>query len=146
MALHIQKLRESIFQCLYSMDFHETDDQELLYVVMQELKITKKNALQALETAKKIHKNKQQIDELLKQKVASYDIDRIHSVERNILRLALYECVIEKALPIEIAISEAKRLLKKFSNREAEAFIQAILDAIYKQECGADHVSSVQEG
>jgi len=54
--------------------------------------------------------------------------------------------VIEKTLPIEVAISEAKRLLKKFGNHEAEAFIQALLDAIYKKEIGSNHVSPVQEG
>lgn len=134
MAIPIQKLREAVFQLLYSMEFHKSSDDELMHMLMQELKITKKNASLALEKTKKIVAHQEQIDTLMKAQVESYEISRIHSVERTILRLAIYECIVEKSLPLEIAIAEAKRLVRKFSTQDAEAFVQAILDAIYKKE------------
>ena len=134
MALPIQKFREAVFQLLYSMEFHTSSDDELVSMLMQELKVTKKNANEALEKAKKVAAAKEQIDALLGAQVEDYSVERIHSVERNVLRLALYEAVIEKTLPLEIAIAESKRLLKKFSTNEAESFVQAIIDAIYKKE------------
>ena len=134
MSLPVQKLREAVFQLLYSVGIHPGSEDELIEMVMHELKISKKNALMALETVNKIRLHQSGIDALIKDQVKSYELERIDSVERTILGLALYECVIAKQIPIEIAITEAKRLVRKFGNREAEAFVQAIIDAIYKQE------------
>ena len=143
MALPIQKLREAIFQLLYSMDFHIGLDDEMIDFIMQELKITKKNAIKALTIAKEIHLHIQQLDLLLEACVSSYEVERIHSVERCVLRMIIYECIIRKTIPIEIAISEAKRLVKKFSSSDAEGFVQAILDTMYKSE-NKPHVPPVQ--
>ena len=132
MGLPVQKHREAVLQFLYSMEFHASGDDELLGMLMQELKISKKNALLALMQAKKVKAQQEHIDKLITEYVDKYAIKRFDSVERNICRLAIYECVIDKTLPIEVTVAEAKRLVRKFGHRESEPFIQAVVDAIYK--------------
>jgi N utilization substance protein B len=57
---------------------------------------------------------------------------RLQSVERTILRLAIFELVLKRELAPKIVFAEAKRLAKKFSTDEAVAFVHGILGAVAK--------------
>jgi transcription antitermination protein NusB len=59
-------------------------------------------------------------------------LDRMAVVDRNILRLAIFELE-RKELPAAVVIDEAIELARQFSNDESLAFINGVLDAIYKQ-------------
>jgi transcription antitermination protein NusB len=149
-SLPQQKNRELVFEVLYSLHFHgegQSDQEggdsksmnqnELCLLLMQEHKVTKKNATFAIAQANAILKEMQHLDALIQKVSHSYDLKRIHFVERAILRLALYELFIEKKNPPEIVIAEAKRLARKFTNEEAQGFVHALIDALIKQETEA---------
>jgi transcription antitermination protein NusB len=70
-------------------------------------------------------------DELLARHSQNWRLDRMAAMDRNILRLAVYELHARTAPP-KVAINEALELAKKFSSAEAAAFINGILDAIHK--------------
>jgi len=53
-------------------------------------------------------------------------------VDRNILRIAVFELLFEKTLPPPIIIDEAIEIARKFSGDEAAVFVNGILDGIYK--------------
>ena len=63
----------------------------------------------------------------------SYDLDRIHSVERNVLRLGIYELFYETEIPPKVAIAESIRLSKKFGTPESVSYVNAIIDNLYKR-------------
>ena len=65
-----------------------------------------------------------------------YDIDRIHSVERNVLRLGIYELFFDPEIPPKVAIAEAIRMSKKFGTPESVSYVNAIMDNIYKRKQG----------
>ena len=75
----------------------------------------------------------QMIDQMISETAKEYEFDRIPRVERNVLRLGVYEIYFSKTVPPKVAITEAVRLAKKFSSAESGSFINAILDALYKK-------------
>ncbi len=133
MALAKQKFREIILQLLFSNNFAAPSDDKIIPFMMQLLKTTKKNVVSALEYSKKILSQVKKIDEHIQKVSVSYKIERISKVEITILRLALYEILFDENIPCKVAISEAIRLTKKFGAMQSSSFINAILDAIYKQ-------------
>jgi transcription antitermination protein NusB len=76
-------------------------------------------------------------DKLIAKLAANWKFERLAAVDRNILRLAIYEMRAGSA-PIKVVLDEAIELAKKFSSEEAPAFLNGILDAAAKQIGAAD--------
>ena len=132
MALSPQKFREIVLQLLYSYDFFSAEEEDVIHCLMEELSVTKKTMKEASERKEKIFSFIEQIDALISKFSASYEMERIGRIEKNILRLGVYELSIEKELPPKVVIAEAIRLARKFSTAESGAFINAVLDALWQ--------------
>lgn len=72
------------------------------------------------------------IDNLISKLSENWKLDRLASVDRGILRLAVSELRLGTAPP-KVVIDEALELAKKFSSAESPAFLNGVLDAAYKQ-------------
>jgi N utilization substance protein B len=70
------------------------------------------------------------IDEHIKRRAEHWRISRMAIVDRNILRLAIYEFLYETDTPKTVIINEALEIARRFSTFEATQFINGILDAI----------------
>ncbi len=136
MAIPQAKFREIVFQLLYSKDTGLTEEQSSISLYMKELQVARSAVCQSLIKASAIQQHIKEIDEMIARTSQSFTFDRIQLVERNILRLAVYEITIEKIIPPKVSITEAMRLGRKFATPEAANFINAILDAIYKKMIG----------
>lgn len=136
MAMPPQKFREIVFQILYSYDLTGERGDDIVPLLMKELSVSRKSVLEAQETADKILQKRDEIDAAIGRVSVSYAFSRIQSVERNILRLGVYELLTDDAIPPKVAIAEAMRLCRKFTSSEAASFVNAILDALYKQSLG----------
>ena len=72
------------------------------------------------------------IDELVQQYSEHWRIIRMAAVDRNILRMAVFEFLHEAETPTTVIINEALEIARKFSTEESTQFINGILDAINK--------------
>ncbi len=133
MKLSPQKFREMVLLFLFSKDFHDSDETELKRLVGEELKVATSEATTAKHKAEAIELHLLELDAQISAATISYEFHRIGRVEKNILRLALYEFLHDKTVSKEIIIAEAKRLAKKFSSPEAALFCQAVLDTLVKK-------------
>src|SRR5580700_7613955 len=70
------------------------------------------------------------IDERIAKYTDNWDLPRIAAVDRNILRLAMYEMLFRDDIPPVVSINEAVDIAKKFSTGESGAFVNGILDKI----------------
>lgn len=131
MALNPHKMREIVFHLLYSSDFTQAGQEDSFSVLMQLHQVTKKNLYTAEAQAQEIRNKLDKIDSMISETAKEYEFDRIPRVERNLLRLGVFE-IYFSTLPPKVAISEAVRLARKFSSSESANFINAILDALYK--------------
>jgi N utilization substance protein B len=82
-----------------------------------------------------------EIDELIKRRAEHWRISRMAVVDRNILRLAIYEFLFESDTPKTVIINEALEIARRFSTFEATQFINGILDAI-KRDLEAEQAAS----
>ena len=74
----------------------------------------------------------ERIDKAIEEKSANWRLERMPVVDRNILRLAIYE-LSTNAVPAPVVIDEALELARQFSADESVSFINAILDAVHRQ-------------
>jgi len=132
MALPQEKQREIVFQMLYGYDIGRASEDELINLLMKELAVTKKVMLDAQDRVRRIAAILPELDEMIKAASQTYQFDRIQTVERNILRLGLFEIFFDDQIPAKVAISEAIRLTRKFGTPESAGFVNAILDSLYK--------------
>ncbi len=73
------------------------------------------------------------IDEILAQYAEHWALDRMAVVDRNLLRLAVYEMLWREQTPPKVVINEAIEIAKKFGTSDSSRFINGILDRIHKE-------------
>jgi transcription antitermination protein NusB len=134
MVLNPHKLREIVFHLLYSADFAPSAREESFPFLMQHHQVSKKSVFEAEAKAQEVQAHLPQIDKMISETATDYEFARIPRVERNLLRLGVFELYFS-TIPPKVAISEALRLTKKFSSLESVHFVNAILDALHKKNC-----------
>lgn len=120
--------RERILKLLFQRDFRSISLAELL--AEQPL-----DDPYALEVVQGLESKQSEIDKLIAEKAEGWRLERLHSVDRNILRLAVYELCHRQDVPPEVVINEAVELAKKYSGEHSPVFINGILDRIWKEKC-----------
>ena len=78
-----------------------------------------------------ISAQKRKIDELISTYAQGWDMDRLPTVDRNILRLAIYELIWTPDLPEGVVINEALELAKQLSTDESASYIHGVLGKIW---------------
>ena len=73
------------------------------------------------------------IDKRIAECAEHWDLDRMAVVDRNILRLAVYELLFEPGVPGKVTINEAIEIAKKFGTTESSRFINGVLDRIHRE-------------
>ena len=136
MSLPQQKFREIVFQMLYSYDMGRANDEDMLPLLMAELSVTRQSVRSAQERVHQVIAKQPEIDALIGKTTRSYNFERIQSVERNVLRLGIFEILYDDGIPPKVAIAEALRLARKFGTPESSTYVNALLDNIYKESIG----------
>ena len=82
---------------------------------------------------KGIKENQVQIDSLISDSLTNWTIDRIPRVDKNILRVAVYELLFQKDVPVNVVISEAVKLAEDLSTDDSASFVNGTLANISKK-------------
>jgi len=83
-------------------------------------------------TVRGVWEHIEEVDDLSRQAAENWRLERMGMVDRNVLRLGAYEICYSADIPYAVAINEAVDLGKRFGSEESGAFINGILDKIYK--------------
>jgi N utilization substance protein B len=81
------------------------------------------------ELAEGVDAHRAELDEAIARHAKGWDIDRISPLDRNIMRVALYEVAHSDDVPTEVAIDEAIEIAKEYSGADAPSFVNGILGA-----------------
>jgi transcription antitermination protein NusB len=127
-----KKFRELTFQLLFSCDMNQGMELEAIPLLMHELCIAKSHIKKAYERAECIWQKRALLDKTIEQNVRDYPFERIQPIEKNVLRLSLYELLLEKTEGRAVIISEALRLTEKFGTGEAVSFVHALLSCCHE--------------
>jgi len=77
--------------------------------------------------------HQEKIDDLIRSQADNWRLERMPPVDRNILRLAIYEMMFEKDTPKLVVLDEAIELAKKFGSEQSGRFVNGLLDGLLKQ-------------
>jgi transcription antitermination protein NusB len=81
------------------------------------------------ELAEGVQEHRQELDETIARHAKGWTTERIAPLERNIMRVALYEIGYRDDVPIEVAIDEAVELAKEYCGTDAPGFVNGVLGA-----------------
>jgi transcription antitermination factor NusB len=129
-----RKAREVALQFLYQLDLRGDDDPTPHadeFWARHPVEPDTRRYAEALVRGTKQYQAK--ADELIQQWAEHWDLERMAVVDRNILRLAVYEMMEEAEVPPKVAINEAIEIAKKFGTGESSRFINGVLDRILKE-------------
>jgi transcription antitermination protein NusB len=89
-----------------------------------------------VELAEGVEAHRGELDAAISRHSRGWELDRIAPLERNILRVALYEIEHRDDVPTEVAIDEAIELAKLFCGADAPGFVNGILGGAVREEVG----------
>lgn len=123
-----------VLQLLYQADLTHASPKDLLADFFTTADIQEDSAVKEFATAlvTDICDKLSVIDETISGCATNWQLDRMATVDRNILRLASFELLFRNDIPPKVAINEAVELAKKYGDLESGKFVNGILDKINK--------------
>ena len=120
--MHRRRAREEALKLLFQRDFSgRVDEQELI------------TDLYVLDVLNGLEVHQVEIDKIITERAEGWPISRLHAVDRNLLRLSIYELFYRKDIPPEVVINEAVELAKRYGTEKSPSFVNAILDRVLKE-------------
>ncbi|MGS2776094.1 transcription antitermination factor NusB [Robertmurraya sp. GLU-23] len=122
--------REKALQALFQIDMSEANPKEAILHVLEE----ERGDDYLSDLVGGVVEHKSQIDEMIKEHLEKWTIERIAPVDRNLLRLAVYELVyLKEEVPANVVIDEAIEIAKVFGDEHASRFVNGVLSKIKQQ-------------
>jgi N utilization substance protein B len=122
------KARKAALDLLYESDIRKGSAADLLLKRISEMEYEAREFTK--ELIEGIDSNKRKIDELIATYSKGWDMDRMPVLDRNILRLAIFELLWSKSVPEAVAISQALELATNFSTEESGKYINGVLSKV----------------
>ena len=133
--------REMVLQSLFQMDFTQAGPEEALAIALevQQDEENSEEAVKAVKYADKVLKGTaaklSEIDALIGKYAINWDVKRMPGIDRNILRLAIFEMLFaDEKIPVTVAVTEAVELAKMFGSDKSPRFINGVLGKLMREE------------
>jgi N utilization substance protein B len=126
-----RKAREVALQVLYELDVLEIDAEEGMALFWSHFEAPEDARPFASLLIEGAWNNRKQIDDLISSCSENWTISRMSKVDKNILRMAVYELLYCPDIPPKVTLNEAIDLGKIYGTENSGSFINGILDAIY---------------
>jgi N utilization substance protein B len=125
--------REMAFQVLFEFEFNDVGIESILARAVKDKQAECSVQEYAGWLARGIMARRDEIDALIQSTSDHWRVSRMALVDRNILRVAVFELLEEKFLAPAIVINEAIEIAKRFSGDQAAVFVNGVLDAVRKR-------------
>lgn len=139
--------RTIALQALYQWDFKGMPENQLSSIVQDILKEFASNFESekfVFELVEGVQKKLKEIDALITKYAPEWPVGKITIVDRNVLRLGVYELKFSDGVPARVAINEAIELAKTFGSESSGKFVNGVLGAIYKDMLASGEVKEEQ--
>ena len=119
-------------QLLFARDLHGELRDEDMGVFWQLHSANQATREQSEKLAAEVFANLPEIDGVIADAVVNFSFDRINTVDRNILRLAVFELLHMAKVPVPVVINEAIEIARRFATEDSARFVNGVLDRIAK--------------
>lgn len=129
--------RSIVMQSLYQWDFRNQSKEKIPEILRSNLDefgvgLDDDNKLFVDKTFEAVIKKITQIDKKIESYSPDYSLKQMNSIDRNVLRIGVYELFFNKEIPAKVAINEAIEMAKSYGGNSSGKFVNGILGAMYK--------------
>ena len=128
-----RKAREFTLQVLYQADIRDIPPTQALKITLSRYRFTSEIESFSSKLVEGTEKFLPWIDELIKHYAKNWTLERMAVVDRNILRLSIYELLLVKEVPPVVSINEAVEIAKRYGTEDSGKFVNGILDKIRRE-------------
>ena len=125
--------RKLALTSIFSWLFSEPNRDECLDLSKKLLDSPNVDQKLASEIIEGVEKNRQEIDDLIRQNAPDWPLEKIAKVDLVILRIGIYEIVFGKNVPEKVVIDEAVELAKEFGNDTSSKFVNGVLGSVVSE-------------
>ena len=125
-----RRARALVLQALYEIDVTRHDTDEVLNRLLAEEQLQEGNNRFVSEMVCGVIQNIEQIDESIRNHAPAWPLEQIAAIDRNILRLAIFEVLLDNKVTVKVAINEAVELAKMFGGDSSSRFINGVLGSV----------------
>ena len=125
-----RKARVLALQALYEVDSVGHEVEGVVTRLLAEGGLSEQNADFARELVSGVIQNKEKIDQHIQSLAPAWPVEQIPVVDRNILRLAIFEILLDNKVPVKVAINEAVELAKTFGSDSSSRFVNGVLGSV----------------
>ena len=125
-----RKARIAALKTLFEVDSVDHSPDHILEHQLEENSLPDDAAEFARHLVRGVMENYEQLDEVIRKNAPAWPLEQVAAVDRNILRLAIYEVVIDNRVPMRAAINEAIELAKEFGGEASPKFVNGVLGSV----------------
>lgn len=122
--------RESAVQILFQLDFNPGELGPVLAAFWADRKVPAKTRQFVEELVKGVLENRVRLDELIEKCAQNWTLQRMAGVDRNVIRLGVYEMLCRKDIPHAVSINEAVAIAKNMGDVGSGRFVNGVLDRV----------------
>jgi transcription antitermination protein NusB len=146
MALTIRRQARMIaLQTLYEYDAAHHDPDEVLERHAEDRKLNPRVLDYARELVRGVLAHLDQIDAAIESAAHEYPLSQMARIDKNLLRVAIYEILFNNSVPAKAAINEAVELAKLFGSDTSSRFVNGVLGTVYLRSQGSPASSAGSE-
>jgi transcription antitermination protein NusB len=124
------KAREIAIQVLYEVDSVNHSSETALTNILSRVEVPEDVAEFSRELVNGVIHNREELDQNIRDFAPAWPLDQISIVDRNILRLAIFEILHDNKIPVKVAINEAVELAKTFGSDNSSRFVNGVLGSV----------------
>ncbi len=129
------RARECALKILYAVDVSKNDCDDRIEDYWKNQKVENDEVRSFAEyLVNGVCSNLDKIDGYITKYAANWQIQRMATIDRNIIRMATFELIFSEDIPSRVTINEAVEIAKKFGDKDSSKFVNGILDRINKEE------------
>ena len=125
-----RKARAMALQALYEIDSVGHDIEETLTRLLDNVNSPEESVAFVHELVNGVIQNREEIDQNIKNFAPAWPVEQIPVIDRNILRLAIFEILLDNRVPVKVAINEAVELAKMFGSESSPKFVNGVLGSV----------------
>lgn len=131
-----RKARTTALQALYEVDATGHEPVEATQRAIEAAGLDEEGAAFTRDRVEGVLREKTRLDKVIARYAPAFPVDQLAAIDRNILRLAIFELLVDNTIPVKAAINEAVDLAKAFGGDASPKFINGVLGSVAAEHAG----------
>jgi transcription antitermination protein NusB len=131
------RARVAALQALYELDCTAHASAVVIEQRLVEVQLPETGERFARDLVEGVRENLEWLDSLIARYAPDWPVDQIAVIDRNVLRISIYEILMRKDTPTKVAINEAVELAKQFGSDSSSRFVNGVLGSLVAKEMAA---------